>query len=97
MIGDFGILRIFDILLLLVAVFIFFVIELLFFFFVDLEFLFFFDILFSGVGMRLDIGVDLDIGEFGLEFVKKISIILVYWDGFLVNIYIILINNWLND
>lgn len=90
MIGDFGILRIFDILLLLVAVFIFFVIELLFFFFVDLEFLFFFDILFSGVGMRLDIGVDLDIGEFGLEFVKKnkynISILGWFFSKYLYNI-----------
>lgn len=47
--------------------------------------------------MRLDTGVDLDTGEFGLESVKKISATSVYWDGFLVNIYITLTNNWPND
>lgn len=47
--------------------------------------------------MRLDTGVDLDTGEFGLESVKKISTTSVYWDSFLVNTYITLTNNWPND
>lgn len=47
--------------------------------------------------MRLETGVDLDTGEFGLESVKKISTTSVYWDGFLVNTYITLTNNWPND